>query len=56
VPLVFGEVGGDDRDWRPGTLGFWDNRTTMHYGIYDYGDERRIMHRVTLQGKAPKAT
>jgi taurine dioxygenase len=25
--------------WQPGTLGFWDNRATMHYGIYDYGTE-----------------
>jgi alpha-ketoglutarate-dependent taurine dioxygenase len=41
--------------WRPGTLGFWDNRTTMHYGIYDYGDARRIMHRVTLKGERPTA-
>jgi alpha-ketoglutarate-dependent taurine dioxygenase len=39
--------------WRPGTLAFWDNRTTMHFGIYDYGDDRRIMHRVTLQGERP---
>ena len=39
--------------WRPGTLGFWDNRATMHYGIYDYGTERRVMHRVTLRGDRP---
>ena len=39
--------------WRPGTLAFWDNRTTMHYGVYDYGDERRIMHRVILRGERP---
>jgi alpha-ketoglutarate-dependent taurine dioxygenase len=39
--------------WSEGTLGFWDNRTTMHYGIYDYGAQRRIMHRVTLRGDAP---
>jgi len=39
--------------WQPGTLAFWDNRTTMHYGIYDYGDKRRIMHRVILRGDRP---
>jgi taurine dioxygenase len=39
--------------WRPGTLGFWDNRATMHYGIFDYGDQRRVMHRVTLRGDRP---
>jgi taurine dioxygenase len=40
--------------WRPGTLAFWDNRATMHYGIYDYGEARRVMHRVTLQGDRPR--
>lgn len=39
--------------WRPGTLAFWDNRATMHFGIYDYGDRRRVMHRVTLRGDTP---
>jgi taurine dioxygenase len=39
--------------WRPGTLAFWDNRATMHFGIYDYGDARRLMHRVTLRGDRP---
>ncbi len=39
--------------WQPGTLAFWDNRTTMHYGIYDYGDARRVMHRVVLRGDRP---
>ena len=40
--------------WEAGTLGFWDNRATMHYGIYDYGAERRVMHRVTLRGERPQ--
>jgi taurine dioxygenase len=39
--------------WSPGTLAFWDNRATMHFGIYDYGDARRLMHRVTLRGDRP---
>jgi taurine dioxygenase len=39
--------------WQAGTLAFWDNRATMHFGIYDYGDERRVMHRVTLRGDTP---
>lgn len=39
--------------WQPGTLAFWDNRATMHFGIYDYGDDRRVMHRVTLRGDRP---
>jgi taurine dioxygenase len=39
--------------WRPGTLAFWDNRATMHFGIYDYGESQRVMHRVTLRGDTP---
>jgi len=39
--------------WRPGTLAFWDNRATMHYGVFDYEGSRRIMHRVTLRGDRP---
>ncbi len=41
--------------WQPGSLAFWDNRTTMHYGIYDYGDDHRAMHRVTLEGDRTSA-
>ncbi len=40
--------------WTPGALAMWDNRTTMHFGIYDYGDTRRIMHRIILRGDAPQ--
>jgi alpha-ketoglutarate-dependent taurine dioxygenase len=39
--------------WRPGSLAFWDNRATMHYGVHDYGGARRVMHRVTLRGDRP---
>jgi taurine dioxygenase len=39
--------------WHPGTVAFWDNRATMHYGLFDYGDARRVMHRVTLRGDRP---
>jgi alpha-ketoglutarate-dependent taurine dioxygenase len=39
--------------WEPGTVGFWDNRATMHFGINDYGAARRVMHRVTLRGDRP---
>ena len=39
--------------WAQGTLAFWDNRATMHYGVYDYEGSRRIMHRVTLRGDQP---
>jgi alpha-ketoglutarate-dependent taurine dioxygenase len=39
--------------WSEGTVAFWDNRDTMHYGLFDFGDARRVMHRVTLRGEAP---
>ena len=39
--------------WEAGDLGFWDNRTTMHYAIDDYGDAHRVIQRVTIQGDKP---
>ena len=37
--------------WRPGSLAFWDNRITWHYAANDYQGERRLLHRVTLEGE-----
>jgi alpha-ketoglutarate-dependent taurine dioxygenase len=39
--------------WDEGDLGFWDNRTTMHYAIGDYGDAHRVIQRVTIKGDRP---
>ncbi|SEP24262.1 TauD/TfdA dioxygenase family protein [Trujillonella endophytica] len=39
--------------WSPGDVAMWDNRSTLHYAARDYGDFRRIMHRVTLRGDEP---
>ncbi|HXZ61812.1 MAG TPA: TauD/TfdA family dioxygenase, partial [Acidimicrobiales bacterium] len=39
--------------WEEGDLGFWDNRTTMHYAVNDYGDAHRVIQRVTIQGDRP---
>ena len=39
--------------WKPDTLAFWDNRSTMHFGVFDYEGESRVMHRVTLRGHQP---
>jgi taurine dioxygenase len=39
--------------WDEGDLGFWDNRTTMHYAIGDYGDAHRVIQRVTIKGDQP---
>jgi taurine dioxygenase len=39
--------------WRKGDLVVWDNRCVQHYAIHDYGDENRVMHRVTVMGDRP---
>ena len=36
--------------WAPGSLAFWDNRATWHYAVNDYHGERRLMHRITIEG------
>ncbi len=36
--------------WGEGSIAFWDNRTTWHYALNDYHGERRLMHRITLEG------
>ena len=37
--------------WKPGSIAFWDNRSTWHLAINDYHGERRLMHRITIEGK-----
>jgi alpha-ketoglutarate-dependent sulfate ester dioxygenase len=39
--------------WTPGDLAIWDNRATQHYGVADYGDQKRLLHRITLAGDIP---
>jgi taurine dioxygenase len=36
--------------WREGSIAFWDNRATWHYAVNDYQGERRLMHRITVEG------
>jgi taurine dioxygenase len=39
--------------WRVGDALMWDNRCTMHYAVHDYGDQERVLNRVTLKGEVP---
>jgi alpha-ketoglutarate-dependent taurine dioxygenase len=39
--------------WRAGDVAIWDNRATQHYAIDDYGDQSRVMRRVTINGDVP---
>lgn len=38
--------------WQEGSIAFWDNRATWHYAVNDYAGERRLMHRITVEGVA----
>ena len=42
-------------NWRPGSMAFWDNLCTQHLALNDYHGQRRLMHRITIEGKAPQA-
>lgn len=39
--------------WNAGDVAIWDNRSTQHYAVDDYGTQDRIVRRVTLQGEVP---
>ena len=36
--------------WQKYSIAFWDNRATWHRALNDYPHERRLMHRITLEG------
>ena len=38
--------------WTQGDVAIWDNRATQHYAINDYGDQHRVVRRVTVVGEA----
>jgi len=37
-------------NWLPGSVAFWDNRSTWHFAQNDYQGAARLMHRITLAG------
>lgn len=38
--------------WRPDDVAIWDNRSTIHFAVNDYGDQPRVVRRVTVHGEA----
>jgi alpha-ketoglutarate-dependent taurine dioxygenase len=40
--------------WTEGDVAIWDNRATQHYAINDYGDQHRVVRRVTVAGDVPR--
>lgn len=39
--------------WQPGDVAFWDNRSTQHRAIADFGLQRRTLRRATVAGDVP---
>jgi alpha-ketoglutarate-dependent taurine dioxygenase len=39
--------------WDEGTVVIWDQRNTWHRAVDDYGDARRVVQRVSVQGDRP---
>jgi taurine dioxygenase len=39
--------------WLSGDVLVWDNRSTMHYAVHDYGDAPRTLYRVMIRGERP---
>jgi len=39
--------------WEPGSIAFWDNRSTKHLAVHDAGPFRRLMRRTQVEGTRP---
>lgn len=37
--------------WQQDDVAIWDNRTTQHYAVNDYGNQPRLVRRVTVKGE-----
>ena len=40
-------------EWQVGDVLMWDNCTCQHLAVQDYGERRRLMYRVTVNGSVP---
>ncbi|HSV80625.1 MAG TPA: TauD/TfdA family dioxygenase [Ramlibacter sp.] len=40
--------------WEEGDVVMWDNRCTMHYAVHDYGEQERVLNRITMEGEVPR--
>jgi alpha-ketoglutarate-dependent sulfate ester dioxygenase len=41
--------------WQAGDIVIWDNRATQHRAVNDYGDQKRVVHRATVDGDVPRS-
>lgn len=39
--------------WEPESVALWDNYSTLHRGIFDFGQQHRLMHRVSFNTEDP---
>ena len=39
--------------WHEGDVLIWDNRVVQHYAVADYGDQRRVLQRLSFKGDRP---
>lgn len=37
-------------NWQQDDVAIWDNRSTQHFAVNDYGDQARLVRRVTIHG------
>ena len=40
-------------EWSVNAVAMWDEPSTIHYALADYGAEKRVMHRIMIKGSRP---